>query len=170
LILPTESFVGQTLTCSTGNTLSFVPNPIATNAIKGKFMRQIMFHGILLDLAFVDQEYPKSFSLFAQKLSGDWGLYGIKVDQNDCESTVVNIQAHMRTDQPFYNHLYDDERLIVIFRERIFRVTTHASSWEEVKQYGLTLGIPEQQLDFWPNRFQDEIHYFEQGNFMETTS
>ena len=45
-------------------------------------MRQNMFHGILLDLAFVGQEYPKSFPLFAQKLSGDWGLYGIKVDRH----------------------------------------------------------------------------------------
>ena len=133
-------------------------------------MRQTMFHGILLDLAFVSQGYPKSFPLFAQKLLGDWSLYGIKVDRNDCESTVANIQSHMKADQPFYNHLYDDEILIVIFRERIFRVTTHASSWEEVKQYGLTLDIPEHQLDFWPNRFQDEIHYFEQGNFIETTS
>lgn len=133
-------------------------------------MRQTMFHGILLDLAFVDQEYPKSFPLFAQKLSGDWGLYGIKVDRNDYESTVVNIQAHMKADKPFYNHLYDDEILIVIFRERIFRMTTHASSWEEVIQYGVALGIPKHQLDFWPNRFQDEIHYFEQGNFTETTS
>ena len=133
-------------------------------------MRQNMFHGILLDLAFVDQGYPKSFSLFAQKLSGDWGLYGIKVDRNDFESVVASIQSHMKSDKPFYNHLYDDEMLIVIFRERIFHMTTHASSWKDVKQYGLTLGIPEQQLDFWPNRFQDEIHYFEQENFTETTS
>lgn len=133
-------------------------------------MQQTLFHGILLDLAFVDQEYPKSFPLFAQKLSGDWGLHGIKVARNDCESTVADIQSHMKADKPFYNHLYDDEMLIVIFRERIFRVTPHASSWIEVIQYGAALGIPQQQLDFWPNRFQDEIHYFEPGNFTETTS
>jgi hypothetical protein len=33
----------------------------------------------------------------------------------------------------------------------------------------MALGIPKQQLDFWPNRFQDEIHYFEKDDFLETT-
>lgn len=130
-------------------------------------MRQNTFHGILLDLAFVDQKYPRSFPLFAKKQIGDWGLYGILVDRNDLAVAVASIQVSMKADKPFYNHLYDDEMLVVIFRERVFYVTPHASSWENIKQYGFSLGIPEQQLDFWPNRFQDEVHYFEQGDFVE---
>jgi hypothetical protein len=133
-------------------------------------MRQDLFHGILLDLSFTDREYPKSFPPFARKIAGDWGLYGIKVPPDKIEQTVVNIQLRMKTNDPFYNHLYDDERLIVIFKERVFHVTTHASSWKEIEQYGMAMGIPKQQLDFWPNRFQDEIHYFEKDDFLETTN
>jgi hypothetical protein len=138
--------------------------------IEGKDMRQNLFHGILLDLSFTNREYPKSFSLFARKIAGDWGLYGIIVPQDKLEQTIVDIQSRMKTNEPSYNHLYDDERLIVIFKERIFHVTSHASSWNEIERYGVALGIPEQQLDFWPNRFQDEIHYFEKGDFVESAN
>jgi hypothetical protein len=137
---------------------------------KGNDMRQDLFHGILLDLSFADREYPKSFPLFARKIAGDWGLYGIKVPQDKIDQTVVSIQLRMKTNDPFYNHLYDDERLVVIFKERVFHVTSHASSWKEIEQYGMAMGIPKQQLDFWPNRFQDEIHYFEKDDFLETTN
>jgi hypothetical protein len=124
-------------------------------------MQQSIFHGILLDLAFIDPQYLKTFSIFAQKKAGDWGLYGIKVLRNDLESAVANIQSYMRADKNFYNHLYDDETVIVIYKERVFRSTSHASSWKEIQHYGITLGIAIEQLDFWPNRFQNEIHYFE---------
>lgn len=66
----------------------------------------------------------------------------------------------MRSDRIFYNHLYNDEILIVIFKKKIFRVNSHKSSWKEIIEYGLSFDIPIEQLDFWPNRFQDELHYF----------
>jgi hypothetical protein len=37
-------------------------------------MQQGMFHGILVDMAFLDRDYPKTVSIFAQKKAGDWGL------------------------------------------------------------------------------------------------
>jgi hypothetical protein len=93
-------------------------------------------------------------------------LYGIEVTRDNLESAIFDIQAAMRSDAPFYAHLYDDETVIVIFQAHIFRVNSHRSSWGEVMRYGKTLGIPAEQLDFWPNRFQDEVHYFGKGSFI----
>lgn len=123
-------------------------------------MIQSAFHGILVDLAFTDRHYPETFPLFARKTSGNWTLFGIKVPREDLDHCITGIQSAMREDQPFYSHLYDDETVIVIFKNRVFRVTAHCSSWKEIQAYGQTLNIPAEQLDFWPNRFQDEIHYF----------
>jgi len=130
-------------------------------------MQTGIFHGILLDVSFVDQHYPETFSLFAHKKSGDWGLYGVKVPRDELENTVLSIQANMRADKQFYNHLYDDEVLIVIFKTRVFRAKAHCSSWADIQQYGISLDIPIAQLDFWPNRFQDEVHYFGWEDFVE---
>jgi hypothetical protein len=124
-------------------------------------MQQAVFHGILVDAAFTDRLYPETFSVFARKNAGLWGLYGIEIPRENIKYAVRDIQLHMRADESFYSHLYDDEAIIVIFKQRIFLATPNSSSWKEIQNYGLTLGIPLEQLDFWPCRFQDEVHYFE---------
>jgi len=123
-------------------------------------VKQLLFHGILVNISFIDREYPERFTLFDKKQAGDWILYGVEVTRSNLEETIADIQQHMRTDELFYNHLYDDEELIVIFPERVFRAQSHASSWGEIIDFGLASRIPAGQLDFWPNRFQDEKHYF----------
>jgi len=127
---------------------------------------QSCFHGILVDAAFIDRKFPESFRLFAHRQSGGWTLFGVEISRQDLDQAIHAIQAAMRTDEPFYSHLYDDETVIVIFQNQVFRVTSHSSSWLEIKTFGKTLNIPDEQLDFWPNRFQDEIHYFDRTEFI----
>lgn len=66
----------------------------------------------------------------------------------------------MKGDEPWYAHLYNDKKLIVVFKNKVFSVKPHLSFWKPILEYGKKLNIPEEQLDFWPNRFQDEKHYF----------
>ena len=132
-------------------------------------MLQNMFHGILVNMAFIDHGYPEMYPIFAKEKIGDWILYGIEVPRNALEKAVIDIQTHMRADEPFYTHLYDDELVVVIFRTQTFRVTPHKSSWEDILLHGAKLAIPVEQLDFWPNRFQDEIHYFKRESFVKRT-
>lgn len=124
-------------------------------------MKQNVFHGILVNLAFTDTSFPEQFSIFSQKTAGDWTLYGIIVEKDNVRDAITGIQSHMRSDENFYAHLYNDDSLIVIFKDRYFEANTHISSWNEIIAYGTGKGIPRGQLDFWPNRFQDEIHYFQ---------
>jgi hypothetical protein len=130
-------------------------------------MSQNKFHGILVNMAFTDITYPTHFKLFAQQNAGDWILYGIEISRENLDPSIAQIQKNMREDEPFYAHLYDDEMLVVIFKKRIFKTTSHSSSWGEIMRYGKALNIPQEQLDFWPNRFQDEPHYFESANFIK---
>ncbi len=123
-------------------------------------MKQKVYHGILLDVSFTDSNYCLKFKKFNSIELDGWKLLGVEIDRNLIDDAVHEIQQAMRIDQPFYNHFYDDEDMIVIFKEKIFNVKTHVSSWTKIIEYGKALNIPEVQLDFWPNRFQDEIHYF----------
>lgn len=129
-------------------------------------MQQDYFHGILVNMAFTDKSFPIHFNLFAKKNAGDWTLYGVEISRDGLDQAITQIQTRMRDDAPFYAHLYDDQMLVVIFKNKVFKVTSHASSWEDIMLYGKGLNIPQEQLDFWPNRFQDEVHYFEPANFI----
>jgi len=130
-------------------------------------MVQSTFHGILVNMAFTDQSFPIQFKLFAKKHAGDWILYGVEISRESLDQSIAQIQAAMREDAPFYAHLYDDEMLVVIFKDKIFKVKSHASSWDEILRFGKGLNIPMEQLDFWPNRFQDESHYFKPESFFD---
>lgn len=60
--------------------------------------------------------------------------------------------------QEFYAHFYRNDELIIVFRDRVFRITPDKATWGEAREHGRQLGIIEKQLDFIPNRFMDEIY------------
>ena len=119
-----------------------------------------MYHGRIIDEEFKDKSFPNSFKLFAKKQSGSWGIYGIEIEDEKVEEAIKSIQDNMRDDEAWYAHLYNNEELIVVFKNKVFRVKPHVSSWKAIIDHGRELHIPEEQLDFWPNRLQDEKHYF----------
>lgn len=119
-----------------------------------------MYHGILVDDAFEDNSYPERYTVFAKRTDDDWVIYAIEVEADVIDQVIGDIQVQMRSDKPFYAHFYNDDELIVVFKEKVFHVTQMPSTWEEIIKYGKTLGIPPTQLDFVPNTFEDEEKYF----------
>ncbi len=119
-----------------------------------------MYHGILVDQEFDNSNFPEKFKIFSVKHDDGWKIFGVEISDVELNSTVKEIQKNMKSEQPWYSHLYNDKKLVVVFKNKVFNVEPHKSTWTEVFEYGKSIGIPEMQLDFWPNRFQDEIHYF----------
>lgn len=131
-------------------------------------MKQRVYHGILVDKSFYDPLFPEHFELFTKKKdnTSDWILYGIVVQPNELSKTIKTIQDNMCDGEPWYAHLYNDEDLVVIFKNKAFFTTSNSSTWEEVVAFGELLGIPAEQLNFRPIRFQDEIDYFQKEDFL----
>jgi len=130
------------------------------------------YHGILLDLQFGEDSFiEKNFKIFAKRKSSSnpWILYGIEIGDKNLDDGIAKIQTAMKSDAPYYAHLYNDNEVIVIFKSKVFYVKPHISTWNEIVRYGASLDIPSEQLDFWPNRFQDEIHYFKKEHYIQRT-
>jgi len=45
-----------------------------------------------------------------------------------------------------------------VYKDRIFSISSKKTTWKEAVEYGKTLGIPDEQLDFVPNEFEQEIY------------
>ena len=121
-----------------------------------------MYHGIILDKEFKDSQFVNTFRIFNKRKSTDsnWILFGIEVEDQKLSETINTIQENLKEDQPFYAHLYNNKKLTVIFKKKIFYITTDVSTWNEFVDYGKSLGIPEEQLKVFPIRFEDEENYF----------
>jgi len=118
-----------------------------------------MYHFILIDQEFIDPSFPETFKTFAQKQDGSWKIYGVEIPVIEAEQAIINIQDHMK-EGTWYAHGYRDNELIVIFKDKVFRVTIDPKTWEEVIIYGGSLGIPRKQLDFLPRKVEQEQDYF----------
>lgn len=123
-----------------------------------------MYHGIVINKQFADPAYSQKFKTINSKISGDWEIFCIEVEDRDLKAVIREVQEGTIPNEPWYAHFYNDDpadaELIVVFKDKVMTATPHISSWSEIFEYGSTLNIPEDQLHIWPNRFQDERHYF----------
>lgn len=121
------------------------------------------YHGIIVNISQRDRSIFGSLEVIGTKrlLFGLLILHKVRVRENEIDELIKTVQANMVykilfKKQEFYAHLYRNDELIIVYRERVFRVSTDRASWGEALEYGRRLGIVERQLDFIPNRFEDE--------------
>jgi len=120
------------------------------------------YHGNFLDTEFKDSNFLKKFKVLKTRKSktNPWTHYLVVVKKEELEKVIKETQKQL-IEKGYYAHLYNEDgsEVIVIFQEKVFR--TNSSKLEEVKKYGRSLGIPENQLDIKPLTFEEEKSYYE---------
>jgi len=121
-------------------------------------MAENPYHAILLDTEFKDPSFIEKFKELGRKNSrmNPWCLIKVEVPESRIGELIEEGQKLLAGNTKYYFHAYRNNELIVVFPEKIFRVTPNRDSWIELVSYGLSLGIPEEQLDFKPCRVEDE--------------
>ena len=121
------------------------------------------YHGIIINVSQRDKSILRKMQIIGVKKAALHliKLYKVEVKAEEIEDTIKSLQQNLSAKllfkfKNFYFHFYRNDELIVVFRDRIFRLSTDRSTWDEVIQYGISLGIPDKQLDFFPCRIEDE--------------
>jgi hypothetical protein len=74
-----------------------------------------------------------------------WHLYEIE----EVSSDQINELSHLIKPTKWYAHFWREGDVVVVYRDRIFEYTkTNAHERELAIRYGLSVGIPIEQLDF----------------------
>ena len=96
--------------------------------------------------------------ILGQKTGRNWTLLKIGIEPRSLASAISEIQANLLFEKgvPYYAHLYRDNELIIVFPEKVFRITPDKKSWRQAVSYGASLKIPVTELDFKPCRIEDE--------------
>jgi hypothetical protein len=73
-----------------------------------------------------------------------WHLYKVKVSKEDIEKLSKYIKPGK-----WYMHFWEGTDVVAIFKDKIFEFNySDKATWEDALNYGRSLGIPEDQLDF----------------------
>lgn len=116
-----------------------------------------MWHGILVDVGFRDEKITDSVRIIGRASGGHWTLYKIEVKDEDLDKLVRIIQETMK--DHFYSHFYNEKgEMIVVFTDKVFKMTQDKKTWDPAIKHGLKKEIPIEQLDFYPYRFEDETY------------
>ena len=121
------------------------------------------YHGIIINISQKDKSIFNNLQIIGKKkvLLGLVILYKIRVSENRINEVIQTVQNNMASKllikkQGYYAHFYRGNELIVVFKDKVFTVSTDKTTWSDAIEYGKHLKINGKQLDFIPNRFEDE--------------
>lgn len=81
-----------------------------------------------------------------------WTLHTVKILENQADEIAEDLSKSLDSEHNWYADFKNDKFHYVIFRNKVFKVDrSKPEQYNEVVKYGLSLGIPDYQLDFTPH-------------------
>ena len=107
------------------------------------------YTGIIIKESLDDSNLINSFQIIKvvkESISprNKWHLYTVKVSKED----IPRISKHIISNK-YYIHFWKGKEIIVAFKHKIFTFNhDNKTSWKPAVDYGISIGIPKEQLDF----------------------
>ncbi|MEK6890977.1 MAG: hypothetical protein AABX03_02470 [Nanoarchaeota archaeon] len=80
-----------------------------------------------------------------------WTLHTVKIPEDKIDKISEEISKALDSKHDWYADFKTDKIHYIIFRDKVFRINRHSKKeYDQAKNYGLSLGIPEYQVDFKP--------------------
>ena len=88
-------------------------------------------------------------------------IFKVIVPPHKIKEVIKSFQANMAnrfilSTQEYYLHFYRNDELIIVYRDKVFNVSPANKTWDDAVAYGKKMRIAANQLDFYPNKFEDE--------------
>ncbi|MEK6927456.1 MAG: hypothetical protein AABX11_03405 [Nanoarchaeota archaeon] len=81
-----------------------------------------------------------------------WTLHTIEIPANEIQQIVFMISKSLDSKHNWYADFKNETHHYIIFRGKVFFIDRHSKKqYDEAKNYGISLGIPEYQVDFHPD-------------------
>jgi hypothetical protein len=107
------------------------------------------YKGTIIEESLVDNRMLNELEIIGFRISEEenpaerWHLYDVKVSLDDIDRLAENIKPK------WYMHFWRGKFIIAIFQGQKFEFNyDDKESWAPAVAYGLSIGIPKEQLDF----------------------
>ena len=80
-----------------------------------------------------------------------WTLHTVEIPNEKADGIVENLSQSLETEHSWYVDFKNDLYHYIIYRNKVFKVDLkNPLLYKDAKKYGISLGIPEYQVDFAP--------------------
>lgn len=108
------------------------------------------YFGTIIEESLEDNRVLNDIEIISFRISKDespqdrWHLYKAKVSKEDIEKLSKYIKSGK-----WYMHFWGGTDVIAVFRGKTFEFNyTDKATWKDAVDYGRSVGIPDEQLDF----------------------
>ncbi|XOB46332.1 MAG: hypothetical protein ACKKMV_02690 [Candidatus Nealsonbacteria bacterium] len=80
-----------------------------------------------------------------------WTMHSVEISENKATDIAEKISKVLDLEHSWYADFKNENIHFIIFRDKVFKVNrTSKEQYDEVVKYGISVGIPDYQLDFSP--------------------
>ena len=104
------------------------------------------YKGTIIEQSLANPSMIKKLKVLSESISPNnhWHLYAVEVSEKEIDEISRNLSA-----QKWYAHFWNGKDVIVAYKGKIMRFKyDNKETWKPVVGYGLSIGIPIEQLDF----------------------
>lgn len=80
-----------------------------------------------------------------------WTLHTVEIPETKADDIVEKLSADLEREHNWYADFKNDKYHFIIYRDKVFKVDLkNPVLYKDAKEYGISVGIPEYQVDFAP--------------------
>jgi len=123
-------------------------------------MRKNEYRGVIIEESLEDKRVLQKIKIVRTKIEEvteghktpwikQWTLHTVEIPENLAEKIAKELSISLDSQHNWYADFKNKNKHFIIFRDKVFLVDRkNKEEYDEVRKYGLSLGIPEYQLDF----------------------
>ncbi|MBP9836978.1 MAG: hypothetical protein KBC78_04065 [Candidatus Pacebacteria bacterium] len=105
-----------------------------------------MYKGTIIENSLSDKNILHEVKIIRTWQSSKWTLHDVLIEEDQIPKLSNSL-----SDGPWYIHVWKpgNDKIKVIYKNKIFQINySDKSTWKDAVDYGKSIGIPEEQLDF----------------------
>lgn len=106
---------------------------------------------VLKKVRVISTEVEKVTESFKTPWIKQWTLHLVEVPEDRAADIAEEISKALDSEHDWYADFKNDTHHFIIFRDKVFYIDRKIKEqYNEAREYGISLGIPEYQVDFHP--------------------